>query len=109
MKQSVVSLFFYPGSQPHAPPHRDTPTMPTLTLAKNPPELVVKGRRSSHIPKPHRQRKWFLIRTRSRQEKVVAQALREQRQSYYLPLEKFKTISARRTIIAARPMFSGYL
>jgi hypothetical protein len=86
--------------------------MPTLTLAKNPPELVVRGRKASRIPRTIPSLttdRWFLVHTKSRQEKVVAQTLRSHQQGYDLPLEKYSTLSARRTITAARPMFSGYL
>ncbi len=53
--------------------------------------------------------RWYVLRTRSRQEKVLSGALAGMRINHYLPiLRRMRTYGARRVEVS-EPMFPGYL
>jgi transcriptional antiterminator RfaH len=53
--------------------------------------------------------RWWLVYTRSRQEKAIAEALLSQRVAHYLPLIKRSNVIRGRTKTALVPLFAGYL
>lgn len=52
---------------------------------------------------------WFLLHTRSRQEKAVAEALQARRVACFLPLSLKPRYYGRRKITAELPLFSSYV
>jgi len=54
-------------------------------------------------------RRWWLLHTKSRQEKKVAEALCAQRVPFYLPLIETKSAVGGRTRAAWTPLFRGYV
>jgi transcription antitermination factor NusG len=52
---------------------------------------------------------WFVLRTRSRQEKILANDLRAQRIACFLPLLRMQRLYCSRRITVEVPMFPGYL
>jgi len=54
-------------------------------------------------------RRWWLLHTKSRQEKKVAEALYVQRVPFYLPLIQTKSVVGGRTRTVWTPLFRGYV
>ena len=52
---------------------------------------------------------WFVLHTRSRQEKVVARDLRAMDIAHYLPLVDMARYYGRRRVMVQLPLFPGYL
>lgn len=52
---------------------------------------------------------WWLCRTRSRQEKIVAQHLLARQVPFYLPLVKHTSLSRGRARVSHAPLFPGYI
>jgi len=52
---------------------------------------------------------WFVIHTKSRQEKALAQALDAMKVAYYLPLVKKTIYHGKRKLTSQLPLFPGYL
>lgn len=52
---------------------------------------------------------WYLLHTRSRQEKAVAEALRAQQIAFFLPLVRTARYYGRRKVLAELPRFPGYV
>jgi len=52
---------------------------------------------------------WFVLHTRSRQEKAVAETLRAQRVAHFLPLTCKPRYYGRRKVFADLPMFPSYV
>ena len=55
------------------------------------------------------ERAWWLVYTRSRQEKAIAERIAPQGVPFYLPLVKRSSLTRGRTRIAHVPLFVGYL
>lgn len=83
--------------------------MPTLTEQENPPQVCVAGRPKSSIPRRHRDEVWYLLYTRSRQEKETAWALKVAKLTYYLPMASYASSAAGRPTTTHKPLFPGYL
>ena len=62
-----------------------------------------------YIPAPADLRKWFVLHTKSRQEKVVADFYRQHNIEYVLPLVSKTTYYGRRKIKSELPLFPGYV
>ncbi len=67
------------------------------------------GAVSQYIPAPADLRKWFVLHTKSRQEKVVADFYRQHNIEYVLPLVSKTTYYGRRKIKSELPLFPGYV
>jgi transcription termination/antitermination protein NusG len=52
---------------------------------------------------------WFVLRTRSRQEKILAADLRARNIGYFLPLLRVERLYCNHRAIVELPLFSGYL
>lgn len=52
---------------------------------------------------------WFVLRTRSRQEKILADALRARGIGYFLPLVRVSRMYCGRNLLVELPVFPGYL
>ena len=52
---------------------------------------------------------WFVLRTRSRQEKILAADLRARKIGYFLPLMRVERMYCNRKISVELPLFVGYL
>lgn len=52
---------------------------------------------------------WFVLRTRSRQEKILAADLRSNRISYFLPILRTERMYANYRVTVELPLFPGYL
>jgi transcriptional antiterminator RfaH len=55
------------------------------------------------------ERKWYLLRTRTRQEKVVARELANRHVLHFLPLVKATRYYAGRKALVDLPLFPGYV
>src|SRR5437868_7140936 len=63
-----------------------------------------------HIDFPNREcGNWFVLRTRSRQEKILAGALRSRRIACFLPLMRAARIYCGRRFVVELPLFPCYL
>lgn len=52
---------------------------------------------------------WFVLHTRSRQEKILANELASMRVSHYLPLVRRQRVYGARKAIVEEPLFPGYV
>jgi transcription antitermination factor NusG len=52
---------------------------------------------------------WFVLRTRSRQEKILAADLRSNRIAYFLPMLRTERMYANYRVTVELPLFPGYL
>jgi transcriptional antiterminator RfaH len=52
---------------------------------------------------------WFVLHTRSRQEKILANELSARRVSHYLPLVKRQRLYGNRKAVVEEPLFPGYV
>lgn len=52
---------------------------------------------------------WFVLRTRSRQEKILANDLRAKGIGYFMPLMKVERLYCNRRITVEAPLFVGYM
>jgi transcription termination/antitermination protein NusG len=52
---------------------------------------------------------WYVLRTRARQEKILASDLRARNVGYFLPLLRVERVYGNRRIEVEIPMFAGYL
>ena len=53
--------------------------------------------------------KWFVVRTKPRREKKLAEYAGKRKINYYLPLQDSEKIYNRRRIVFTKPLFSGYI
>ena len=53
--------------------------------------------------------KWFVVRTKPRREKKLADFAGKAEINYYLPLKESERVYDRRKIIFTKPLFSGYV
>lgn len=99
--------------------------MPTLAPEENPPELSLNGQPTDRMlgaPStggiqtvlPRRNgnstpQNWYLIYTKSRQEKPLAWRLKRLNLSYYLPMGRYQTTAHRQQVVVQKPLFPGYL
>jgi len=58
---------------------------------------------------PKKSGRWYVVQTKSRQEKAIARHLRESSISYYLPQHEREIKRARRTFRSYLPLFPGYV
>jgi transcription antitermination factor NusG len=55
------------------------------------------------------ERSWFVLHTKSRQEKILANELAARRVSHYLPLVKRHRLYGNRKAVVEEPLFPGYI
>jgi len=79
------------------------PTLSSATTSGDPwPDSSIdSGAEPSH--------RWFVLHTRSRQEKVVAEDLAARHVKHFLPLLHDVRTQGRRTVTITRPVFPGYV
>lgn len=53
--------------------------------------------------------RWWVLHTKSRAEKVVAELLARKQVSHFLPMYKHQTRVQRRTVTSYQPLFPGYV
>lgn len=58
---------------------------------------------------PSAERKWLVVRTKSRREKKLADYARKTGIHYYLPLQNSVKVYQRKKIVFTKPLFPGYL
>lgn len=83
--------------------------MVMMAKIKSEPEMVNRGPYDLDTldqMTPDRQNRWWLLRTKGRQEKELARELQERRLAYYLPLI---AIRYDKPESAQSPMFAGYM
>jgi transcriptional antiterminator RfaH len=80
--------------------HTETFTMPLETLQISPPSRATVCETAT---------RWFVLHTRSRQEKALAEDLQARRIEYFLPLVSSIKYYGRRKFRVEVPLFPGYL
>jgi transcriptional antiterminator RfaH len=58
---------------------------------------------------PPGERRWWVLQTRSRQEKALGRRLHEQRVPYFLPLIRRRLVVRGRPLTSFVPLFTGYV
>ena len=64
---------------------------------------------SSHLGAAADQRSWFVVHTKSRQEKALAKELAAIRVDHYLPLARHARLHGGRKAVVEEPLFPGYV
>ena len=78
-------------------------------IASNSRRLTAHAELASAPPSQRERGDWFVLRTRSRQEKILAGDLHSNRIDYFLPLLRTERMYCNRRISVEMPMFPGYL